>query len=125
MFASLASRKLEVAIQQSFDELLEESPRAAMMAALLSWAVSSKSWPPNFATLAKHHAGAPVVYDFILNISYHSYVHEKMSAEQRADAERYFRTILSEGNHNYGKFIERLRIERARATASDRALGQN
>jgi hypothetical protein len=123
MMGSLSSRKLEVAIKQCFDELVDESPKAAIMTALLSWSTESQYWPSQFAKAAENFRETPAVFDVMFVLAKFYYVHEKMSAEQRTDAERFFRIILERGGYNVGMFMERLRVDRARASASTKVLG--
>lgn len=124
MAGSLSSKKLEVAIQQAFDDLIEECPKAAIMAALLSLTVESSDWPSQFARAAEKFHETPAVFDVMFSLARSQYVNERMTAEQRTDAERFFRIILERGGYNVGRFMERLRVDRARATAASKALGR-
>lgn len=123
MMGSLSSRKLEVAIDKSFDELVEENPKAAIMLALLSWSIESTNWPQHFTKAADKFSKIPAVFDFMFFLARGYYLHEKMTAEQRSQLETFLRTILSKGGYNVGRFIELLRADRARIAASSKAIG--
>jgi hypothetical protein len=122
MFTSLSSRKLEVAIAQCFEDLIEESPKAAIMAALLSWSTESDDWPTHFARTAEQFSETPAVFDVMFVLARFYYVHEKMSSKQRAEAERFFRIVLEKGGHNVGNFLKYLRADRVRIAASAKAV---
>lgn len=124
MMTSLSSRKLEVAIEQCFDDVIEECQEAAIMTALLSWSIEGENWSSQFARIADKFRETPAVFDVMFVLARTFYVHEKLSPQQRTDAERFFRLILERGSLNVGKFMERLRADRARITASNKALGR-
>ncbi|MGY4712759.1 SIR2 family protein [Mycolicibacterium sp. CBM1] len=114
MVNSLASKKLDKALQECFETALDNERDSAILTAILTCAVETKSWTSNFAKVGAKYSDSLAVSDLMFKLAYHYYIHEKLSADQRADLEKFLQSVLKQAKKNAAKFIDHLRGERAR-----------
>ncbi len=124
MISSTASKKLEVAIQSCFEDLIGVETGAAIMTALLASEVGTKTWPSNFVEVGKLHAGLPVVFDLMFKLAYHHYIFDKVTAEQRAEIEAFIRLVLVGDKFDANQTVVKLRARRVRQQAATKAKAE-